>query len=289
MYFNTLNDYFLIIKIQRKIYLVGLQLFIQTHKNNPKIDNSRIMKGISALSKNNSYFCKIKETPYMKKNFRILPLLAFLAIAIPTKGQYDRAVVALTRLDYVYYNIDNPMSVSVPGLMPKDLVVYIGEDKAFIHRDPDGSNVNDFIVRPKDSIGTIDVHVDERLEGRLTKTRGIVRLRVITLPNPTLFLGYVREGDTVSLDDLLNKGYIQVKAEMEGFNFPLEAPEVLGYEFNRSESFQLPVVVEGSKLTQEVRNMLSKARRDETIYLEHVRVRLPDQRIVTLKAEFPLK
>ena len=80
-----------------------------------------------------------------------------------------------------------------------------------------------------------------------------------------------------------------LRAEMEGFNFPLEAPEVLGYEFNRSESFQLPVVVEGSKLTQEVRNMLSKARRDETIYLEHVRVRLPDQRIVTLKAEFPLK
>lgn len=225
----------------------------------------------------------------MKKEALILTFLVFMALLTPARGQYDRAVVSLTRLDYVYYNIDNPMSVSVPGLMPKDLLVYIGEDKAFIHRDPDGSNVNDFIIRPKDSIGTIDVHVDERLEGRLTKTRGIVRLRVVTLPNPTLFLGYVRQGDTVSLDDLLNKGYIQVKAELEGFNFPLDAPEVLSYEFNRSESFQLPVVVEGSKLTEEVRNMLAKARRDETIYIEHVRVRLPDQRIVTLKAQFPLK
>ncbi len=225
----------------------------------------------------------------MKKEALILTFLVFMALLTPARGQYDRAVVSLTRLDYVYYNIDNPMSVSVPGLMPKDLLVYIGEDKAYIHRDPDGSNVNDFIIRPKDSIGTIDVHVDERLEGRLTKTRGIVRLRVVTLPNPTLFLGYVRQGDTVSLDDLLNKGYIQVKAELEGFNFPLDAPEVLSYEFNRSESFQLPVVVEGSKLTEEVRNMLAKARRDETIYIEHVRVRLPDQRIVTLKAQFPLK
>ena len=225
----------------------------------------------------------------MKKEALILTFLVFMALLTPARGQYDRAVVSLTRLDYVYYNIDNPMSVSVPGLMPKDLLVYIGEDKAYIHRDPDGSNVNDFIIRPKDSIGTIDVHVDERLEGRLTKTRGIVRLRVVTLPNPTLFLEYVRQGDTVSLDDLLNKGYIQVKAELEGFNFPLDAPEVLSYEFNRSESFQLPVVVEGSKLTEEVRNMLAKARRDETIYIEHVRVRLPDQRIVTLKAQFPLK
>lgn len=225
----------------------------------------------------------------MKKEALILTFLVFMALLTPARGQYDRAVVSLTRLDYVYYNIDNPMSVSVPGLMPKDLLVYIGEDKAYIHRDPDGSNVNDFIIRPKDSVGTIDVHVDERLEGRLTKTRGIVRLRVVTLPNPTLFLGYVRQGDTVSLDDLLNKGYIQVKAELEGFNFPLDAPEVLSYEFNRSESFQLPVVVEGSKLTEEVRNMLAKARRDETIYIEHVRVRLPDQRIVTLKAQFPLK
>ena len=225
----------------------------------------------------------------MKKEALILTFLVFMALLTPARGQYDRAVVSLTRLDYVYYNIDNPMSVSVPGLMPKDLLVYIGEDKAYIHRDPDGSNVNDFIIRPKESIGTIDVHVDERLEGRLTKTRGIVRLRVVTLPNPTLFLEYVRQGDTVSLDDLLNKGYIQVKAELEGFNFPLDAPEVLSYEFNRSESFQLPVVVEGSKLTEEVRNMLAKARRDETIYIEHVRVRLPDQRIVTLKAQFPLK
>ena len=225
----------------------------------------------------------------MKKEAHILTFLVFMALLTPARGQYDRAVVSLTRLDYVYYNIDNAMSVSVPGLMPKDLLVYIGEDKAYIHRDPDGSNVNDFIIRPKDSIGTIDVHVDERLEGRLTKTRGIVRLRVVTLPTPTLFLGYVRQGDTVSLDDLLNKGYIQVKAELEGFNFPLDAPEVLSYVFNRSESFQLPVVVEGSKLTEEVRNMLAKARRDETIYIEHVRVRLPDQRIVTLKAQFPLK
>jgi hypothetical protein len=207
----------------------------------------------------------------------------------PARGQYDRAVVALTRLDYVYYNIDNPMSVSVPGLMPRDLVVYIGEEKAFIHRDPDGSNINDFIIHPKDSTGTIDVHVDERLEANLTKTRGIVRLRVITLPDPILYLGYVRAGDTVSLDDLLNKGYIQVKAELEDFNFPLEAPEVLSYEFNRSESFQLPVVVNGGKITQEVRDMLAKARRDETIYIEHVKVRMPDERIVTLKAEFPLK
>jgi len=223
------------------------------------------------------------------KATHILPILTLLVLAIPTKAQYDRAVVALTRLDYVYYNIDNPMSVSVPGLMPRDLVVYIGEDKADIHRDPDGSNINDFVIRPKDSLGTIDVHVDERLEGKLTKTRGIVRFRVITLPDPTLFLGYVREGDTVSLDDMLNKGYIQVKAELEDINFPLDAPEVLSYEFNRSESFQLPVEVEGSKVTQEVRDMLAKARRDETIYLENVKVRLPDQRIVTLKAEFPLK
>ena len=225
----------------------------------------------------------------MKKGAFIVPILVLMALLTPARGQYDRAVVALTRLDYVYYNIDNPMSVSVPGLMPRDLVVYIGEEKAFIHRDPDGSNINDFIIRPKDSTGTIDVHVDERLEANLTKTRGIVRLRVITLPDPILYLGYVRAGDTVSLDDLLNKGYIQVKAELEDFNFPLEAPEVLSYEFNRSESFQLPVVVNGGKITQEVRDMLAKARRDETIYIEHVKVRMPDERIVTLKAEFPLK
>lgn len=204
-------------------------------------------------------------------------------------GQYDRAVVALTRLDYVYYNIDNPMSVSVPGLLPKDIRVTIGEDRAFLRRDPDGSNVNDFVVRPKDSTGAITVHVDEVLDDKRTKSRGILRFRVITLPDPVVWLGYVRAGDTVALDDLWGKDYIRVRAELEDFNFPLEAPEVLGYEINHSESFSLPIEVEGDRLSPAAREMLAKARRDETLYVEHIRVLMPDGRTVVLNARFPLK
>lgn len=204
-------------------------------------------------------------------------------------AQYDRAVVSLTRLDYVYYNIDNSMSVSVPGLMPKDISVNIGEERAFLHRDPDGSNVNDFIVRPKDSTGTITVHINEKLENGKTRSRGMLRFRVITIPDPVVWLGYVRQGDTVSLDDLINKSYIQVKAKLEDFNFPLDEPEVVSYEINRSESFSLPIEVQGSKLSQQAKDMLSKARRDETLYVENIKVLMPDGRTVTLQAQFPLK
>ncbi len=226
----------------------------------------------------------------MKHVIRVIPLmLTLLALYSPAWGQYDRAVVALTRLDYVYYNIENPMSISVPGLLPKDIVVSIGEDRAFIHRDPDGSNSNDLIVKPKDSTGTITVHIDEKLDGTRMKSRGILHFRIITLPDPIIWLGYSRQGDTIALEDLLNKSYLQVKAELEDFNFPLEAPEVLSYEFNHSESFRLPVEVKGSKIPDEVREMLTKARRDETIYLENIKVLMPDGRMVTLHAQFPLK
>ena len=228
----------------------------------------------------------------MKKDlcfWGVAAVAVLIGIAEPARGQYDRAVVALTRLDYVYYNVDNPMSVSVPGLLPKDIVVSIGEDKAFLHRDPDGSNSNDMIVRPKDSTGTITVHVDERIDPQRTRSRGMVRYRVVTLPNPVLYMGYVRQGDTVALDDLINKGYIQVKAQFENLNLPLEEPVVLGYDLNRSGWFNVPIEVTGSRLTSEARDMLSKARRDETLYIDNVRVLLPDGRTVTLKAEFPLK
>ena len=228
----------------------------------------------------------------MKKDmwfWGVVTAAVLMGIAEPARGQYDRAVVALTRLDYVYYNVDNPMTVSVPGLMPKDIVVSIGEDKAFLHRDPDGSNSNDMIVRPKDSTGTITVHVDERIDPQRTRNRGMVRYRVVTLPNPVLYMGNVRQGDTVALDDLINKGYIQVKAQFEDLNLPLEAPEVLGYDLNRSGWFNVPIEVTGSRLSSEARDMLSKARRDETLFIDNVRVLLPDGRTVTLKAEFPLK
>ena len=120
----------------------------------------------------------------MKKKLRLnVLLMASIMAVIPSAawGQYDRAVVALTRLDYVYYNVDNPMSVAVPGLLPKDIVVSIGEDKAYLHRDPDGSCSTDVVVRPKDSTGTIEVHVDERIDPERTRRRGLVRYRVVTL------------------------------------------------------------------------------------------------------------
>lgn len=219
---------------------------------------------------------------------RILFALMLIS-SLTALAQYDRAVVSLSRLDYVYYNIENPMSVAVPGLMPKDIEVSIGEDRAYLHRDPDGSNRNDLLVRPKDSTGTITVHIDERIDPNRTRSRGILRFRVITIPNPTLFLGYVRQGDTISLSDLQTKGYIQVKAQYEDFNFPVEEPQIISYQINRSQYFNLPIEVEGSKLTTEVKEMLSTARRDETVFLDNVRVRLPDERIVTLHAEFPLR
>ena len=93
----------------------------------------------------------------------------------------------------------------------------------------------------------------------------------------------------MALDDLINKGYIQVKAQFENLNLPLEEPVVLGYDLNRSGWFNVPIEVTGSRLSSEARDMLSKARRDETLYIDNVRVLLPDGRTVTLKAEFPLK
>ena len=93
----------------------------------------------------------------------------------------------------------------------------------------------------------------------------------------------------MALDDLLNKGYIQVKAQLEGIGLTLDAPVVEGYNIGRSEWFNVPIEVTGSRLTAEVREMLAKARRDETLYIDNVRVTLPDGRTVTLKAEFPLK
>lgn len=221
----------------------------------------------------------------MKKLFLILLLL----VAFKVHAQYERAVISLPRLNYVYYNLENPIEVAVPGLMPKDLLVTVGDEKATLHRDPDGSCVTDLVLRPKDSTGTIVVHVAERMENQRHRSRGMVRFRVITMPDPELYLGYIHSGDTIGLDDIKTKSYIQVKAKLEDFVLPVDEPQVLCYDINRTESFRPPIHVEGSKLTSEVIEMIQKARRDETIYIDRVKVLQPDGRIVTLSGEFPLK
>lgn len=232
----------------------------------------------------------------MKKGEKMKILYSFMSFLCAmmwfpaiVMAQYDRPVVALTRLDYIYYNVDNPMSVSVPGLLPQDIVVNIGEEKAFLHRDPDGSNSNDYIIRPKDSVGTVIVHVNEKMAQNKMRNRGMIRFRVVTLPNPTLFLEDTRQGDTISLQKLISRGQIRLKAVLEDLNFSLDEPEVLSFDISRSQGFDLPTEITGGKLPQDVIDFLAKARLDETIYIDNVKVRLPDDRIVTLHAQFPLK
>lgn len=223
----------------------------------------------------------------MKK--KIIIAASILALGYTAKAQYDRPVVSLTKLNYVYYNIDNPMSVSVPGLLPKDLIVSIGEDKAYIHKDPDGSNSNDLLVKPKDSTGTITVHVDEKIGPNQRKNRGMIQFRVITLPNPTIYLYVHRNEDSISINKLLKETYIPIRARYEDLNFDLDDCEILSFELNTSQSFNLPISIEGNRLTLEAIELLRKARLDETITLENIKVKLPDERIITLKAEFPIK
>lgn len=223
----------------------------------------------------------------MKK--AIIIAASILALSNTVKAQYDRPVVSLTKLNYVYYNIDNPMSVSVPGLLPKDLIVSIGEDKAYTHRDPDGSNVNDLLVKPKDSTGTITVHVDEKIDPNQRKNRGMLQFRVITLPDPTIYLFVYRNEDTISINKLLKETYIPIRARYEDLNFELDDCEIICFDINTSRSFNIPISIEGNRLTPEAIELLRKARLDETITLENIKVKLPDERIVSLKAEFPIK
>lgn len=223
----------------------------------------------------------------MKKE--IIIAASILALSNTVKAQYDRPVVSLTKLNYVYYNIDNPMSVSVPGLLPKDLIVSIGENKAYIHRDPDGSNVNDLLVKPKDSTGTITVHVDEKKGPNQRKNRGMLQFRVITLPDPTIYLFVYRNEDTISINKLLKETYIPIRARYEDLNFELDDCEIISFDLNTSRSFNIPISIEGNRLSLEAIELLRKARLDEIITLENIKVKLPDERIMRLKAEFPIK
>ena len=114
----------------------------------------------------------------------------------------------------------------------------------------------------------------------------VVRTKV-NVPVSGSRIGRVMElsQNSVYLDE---KGYFEPE-KLEGISLTLDAPEVLSYTINRSEWFNVPVEVTGTRLSAEAKEMLSRARRDETVYIDEVRVLLPDGRTVTLKAEFPLK
>ena len=188
-------------------------------------------------------------------------------------------VVSPTKMNVFYRGLPNPVEVSVPGVPGDRLDVRISGDNK-IKKQPDGSYVVD-PGKAKDA----KISVSATMPDGTKKSLPPRDFRVKRIPDPVpSFAGKAPSDRTISKNTLL--GAPGVAAKMVNFDFDVK---VIVKSFSISVSRDGTLVERKSnsnRLTDNMKELLSRVTRGNVIYIEDIVVKMPDgteRQLATMK------
>lgn len=185
----------------------------------------------------------------------ILFLLFSISIYAQDTIPASKSVIALDKMNVVYQGVENPISIAVNDA--KSYVVY-GEGVS-------KNNEGKYVIRPH-SVNEIKVFVEiENFDGSKVVEEHVYRV----LPfGPHYFtINEIKdEGNLIFfIEDLKNA---KIEAKIKDFLFPIDL-EVKGFDikFPRNKT----ITIEGFLFTDEVYELLKKARKNDIIIISNIR------------------
>jgi gliding motility-associated protein GldM len=176
--------------------------------------------------------------------------------------------VAATKMNVFYIGVDNPVSISAPGIADADInpSISVGE----LLRDPSGK---DWIVRVPQGQPKTVISVNAMYQGE-SRPMGSAEFRIRRVPSPMAEVAGQVEG-TIDKSTLLAAGAII--PVMRDFEFDL---------FFEVKSFRLTTIVGGdgiskransNRFTDEMINLIQSARKGQKFFLENITAEGPDK------------
>lgn len=198
-------------------------------------------------------------------------------VVFPFKSEYIVARPALTvsadNMNVVYIGLDNPISVSVPGIPTERLSV--SANNATLKNTGKGK----FILNVNGG-KQADVNVFATMENGEKRNMGTMTFRVKKIPKPVARIGNVKEQGAMS------KGEFQTQlglfADYENFDFNVSC-KVVSFEMVYSKNgLQQSKVVKGNVITDELHNIYKKLSKNDKVTFENIKAMGPGGQIVSL-------
>jgi gliding motility-associated protein GldM len=182
-------------------------------------------------------------------------------------------VVSPTKMNVFYRGLDNPVSISVPGISLDSITPSISNGS--ISKAGDGS----YIVKVT-SGAEANISVSAKINGK-QKPMGTLPFRIKSVPDPTPMFGGKGPSDSkISKADLTaSQG---VRADLKDFVFDLTYPVT---------SFDMTAIIGGesktlnsssNKVTPDMVTLAGKLRSGQRIIIENIKARAPDGTLRTL-------
>jgi hypothetical protein len=139
------------------------------------------------------------------------------------------AVFELTEMTVVYFGIDNPVKISVPGAAAHDVLVEV-DDPAKADITPKKDSAGYFTIVPKVATGRLKINAYVK-DGNTKRFMGSTEYRIRRIPNPTIYLGKYENGQTITVAEFKAMNRIRV-GYGEAFAFKMKAPTVVSQKIS---------------------------------------------------------
>jgi gliding motility-associated protein GldM len=185
-------------------------------------------------------------------------------VSLPIKGNYvvvpkpNQAIVSADKMNVVYRGVDNPISVSVPGIPSSDVKASAPGMRA-------SGKPGQYVLNPgqgKDV--TINVSATLPNGGGTFSSKQTFRIKGI--PAPT---GKIR-GEVTAKGAKSNLEVCTVSATLEDFDFPVTINVT---QFNVKVPGQPTVVVQGSRMNGQAISAIKKAGRGDVVTISEIKVK----------------
>ena len=177
------------------------------------------------------------------------------------------AVISADKMSVFYIGLDNPISVSVPGVPPDKINVKITGPATYTQK---GGGT--FEIKPTGT-GSVKVSVYSTVD-KGEKLMGERTFRLLPVPEPMIVVGGKTAGQNISIADLQNARVDAILKDFlfDGVRFTVTRFEVLASIGGLTQSVQ----VNGNTMDAAARNMIAKLGPKQMLIIGNIFVKGPD-------------
>ncbi|MCX6271213.1 MAG: GldM family protein [Bacteroidetes bacterium] len=178
--------------------------------------------------------------------------------------------VSATKMNVFYIGVDNPVSISVPGVPTEKIKANI--TVGTLTRDPSGK---DWIVKvPNDAMGKKAVIKVATESGKTSKEMGGVEFRVKRVPDPIPNVGRFKDLSVISKEELMVSAIIP-KMPVD-FDFDLNFT-IISFDFISMDGKDIyRRSVTGNRFSEEVLKFIRSAGHGKRFWIENIIAKGPD-------------
>lgn len=197
-------------------------------------------------------------------------------LSYPFNGEYIVAppslTVAATKMNVFYIGVDNPVSISVPGLADEKVKPRFLEEGGELIQVEDTVGYN-YIVRVTSEMTTATITADAVIDEENVMNMGSREFRVKRIPKPVAKIANITEGPIERNTLLAARAIIPV---MEDFEFELYFDVTSFTMGTLINGDWIPKRARGNVFTEEMINIIQDSKRGQKFFFENIQAKGPD-------------